>query len=114
MHQALDKASEKVLQKIPAETTIVGQVDALIDTLYFTYGSFVLMGVDPERIFEIVHQANMAKIFPDGKAQFDPVTHKILKPEDWEEKHAPEPAIKKELERQIRAYERHRERENKQ
>ena len=113
LHQALDKASEKVLQKIPAETTIVGQVDALIDTLYFTYGSFVLMGVDPERIFEIVHQANMAKIFPDGKAQFDPVTHKILKPEDWEEKHAPEPAIKKEIERQKKAYERHKERENK-
>ena len=113
LHQALDKASEKVLQKIPAETTIVGQVDALIDTLYFTYGSFVLMGVDPERIFEIVHQANMAKIFPDGKAQFDPVTHKILKPEDWEEKHAPEPAIKKEIERQKKAYERHKERESK-
>ena len=113
LHQALDKASEKVLQKIPAETTIVGQVDALIDTLYFTYGSFVLMGVNPERIFEIVHQANMAKIFPDGKAQFDPVTHKILKPEDWEEKHAPEPAIKKEIERQKKAYERHKERENK-
>ena len=114
LHQALDVSADKVSQKIPAESTLVGQVDALIDTLYFTYGSFVLMGVDPERIFEIVHQANMAKIFPDGKAQFDPVTHKILKPEDWEEKHAPEPAIKKELERQIRAYERHRERENKQ
>ena len=114
LHQALDISADKVSQKIPAESTLVGQVDALIDTLYFTYGSFVLMGVDPERIFEIVHQANMAKIFPDGKAQFDPVTHKILKPEGWEEKHAPEPAIKKELERQIRAYERHRERENKQ
>jgi len=114
LHQALDISADKVSQKIPAKSTLVGQVDALIDTLYFTYGSFVLMGVDPERIFEIVHQANMAKIFSDGKAQFDPVTHKILKPEDWEEKHAPEPAIKKELERQIRAYERHRERENKQ
>ena len=114
LHQALDISADKVSQKISAKSTLVGQVDALIDTLYFTYGSFVLMGVDPERIFEIVHQANMAKIFPDGKAQFDPVTHKILKPEDWEEKHAPEPAIKKELERQIRAYERHRERENKQ
>ena len=114
LHQALDISADKVSQKIPAKSTLVGQVDALIDTLYFTYGSFVLMGVDPERIFEIVHQANMAKIFPDGKAQFDPVTHKILKPEDWEEKHAPEPAIKKELERQIRAYERHKERENKQ
>ena len=113
LHQALDVSADKVSQKIPAESTLVGQVDALIDTLYFTYGSFVLMGVDPERIFEIVHQANMAKIFPDGKAQFDPVTHKILKPEDWEEKHAPEPAIKKEIERQKKAYERHKERENK-
>ena len=54
----------------------------------------------------------MGKIFPDGKAQFDPVTHKILKPEGWEEKYAPEPAIKKELARQIRAYECHKEREN--
>ena len=114
LHQALDVSADKVSQKIPAESTLVGQVDALIDTLYFTYGSFVLMGVDPERIFEIVHQANMGKIFPDGKAQFDPVTHKILKPEGWEEKYAPEPAIKKELERQIRAYERHKERKNKQ
>ena len=37
----------------------------------------------------------MGKIFPDGKAHFDPVTHKILKPDDWEEKYAPEPAIKR-------------------
>ena len=113
MHRALDKAATKVSKNIPAKQDLIGQVDALIDTLYFTYGSFVLMGVDPERIFEIVHQANMGKIFPDGKAHFDPVTHKILKPDDWEEKYAPEPAIKKELERQIKAYERHKERENK-
>ena len=113
MHRALDKAATKVSKKIPAKQDLIGQVDALIDTLYFTYGSFVLMGVDPERIFEIVHQANMGKVFPDGKAHFDPVTHKILKPDDWEEKYAPEPAIKKEIERQIKAYERHKERENK-
>ena len=113
LHQALDQAAEKVVKKTPAKQDLIGQVDALIDTLYFTYGSFVLMGVDPERIFEIVHQANMGKVFPDGKAHFDPVTHKILKPDDWEEKYAPEPAIKKEIERQIKAYERHKERENK-
>ena len=113
MHRALDKAATKVSKKIPAKQDLIGQVDALIDTLYFTYGSFVLMGVDPERIFEIVHQANMGKVFPDGKAHFDPVTHKILKPDDWEEKYAPEPAIKKEIERQIKAYERHKERVNK-
>ena len=57
------------------------------------------MGVDPEEVFEIVHRANMGKIFPDGQAHFDEVTHKILKPNDWEEKYAPEPAIQKELER---------------
>ena len=113
MHRALDKAVTKVSKNIPAKQDLIGQVEALIDTLYFTYGSFVLMGVDPERIFEIVHQANMGKVFPDGKAHFDPVTHKILKPDDWEEKYAPEPAIKKEIERQIKAYERHKERENK-
>ena len=113
MHQALDKAATKVSKNIPAKQDLIGQVDALIDTLYFTYGSFVLMGVDPERIFEIVHQANMGKVFPDGKAHFDPVTHKILKPDDWEEKYAPEPAIKKEIERQIKAYERHKERADK-
>ena len=37
----------------------------------------------------------------DGKAHFDPVTHKILKPSDWEERFAPEPHIKRELDRQI-------------
>lgn len=106
LHAALDKAQTKVKSKKKAEVSLTGQVDALIDLLYFTYGSFALMGVDPERIFDIVHQANMGKIFPDGKAHFDPVTHKILKPDDWEEKYAPEPAIKAELERQIRAYQR--------
>ena len=47
-----------------------------------------------------------------ARLHFDPVTHKILKPDDWEEKYAPEPAIKKELQRQLKAYERHKERNN--
>ncbi len=42
---------------------MVGQVDALTDLLYSTYGSFVLMGsILP---FFIVHEA---WYFPDGKA----------------------------------------------
>ena len=111
LHKAINKAAEKVVAKTPAKQDLVGQVDALIDSLYFTYGSFVLMGVDPERIFDIVHQANMGKIFPDGKAHFEPLTHKILKPDDWEEKYAPEAAIEKELQRQRKAFERHKERQ---
>ena len=109
LHGALDKAAEKVRSKHPAEVDLTSQVDALVDLLYLTYGSFALMGVDPSAVFDIVHRANLGKIFPDGKAHFDPVTHKILKPDGWEEKYAPEPAIKRELERQIRLYQKHHE-----
>lgn len=101
LHEAVDKAVQKVESKEHPETPLVGQVAALTDLLYLTYGSFVLMGVDPKPFFEIVHESNMGKLFPDGQAHFDPVTHKILKPDDWEEKFAPEPAIKRELDRQI-------------
>ncbi|MBM7642119.1 HAD-IIB family hydrolase [Streptococcus loxodontisalivarius] len=101
LHKAVDKGAQKVQSKPHPESPLVGQVDALTDLLYFTYGSFVLMGVDPKPFFDTVHEANMGKIFPDGKAHFDPVTHKILKPDDWEERFAPEPAIKRELDRQI-------------
>ena len=59
------------------------------------------MGVGAIPVFETVHEANMGKIFPDEKAHFDPVTHKILKPNDWEERFAPEPHIKRQPDRQI-------------
>lgn len=101
LHLAIDKARDKVISKDHPETPLVGEVDALTDLLYLTYGSFVLMGVDPKPLFDTVHEANMGKIFPDGKAHFDPVTHKILKPDDWEEYFAPEPSIRRELDSQI-------------
>lgn len=102
LHQAVDIAAAKVGRKGSPQTSLLHQADALIDLLYFTYGSFVLMGVDPEPLFYLVHRANMGKFFPDGKAHFDPVTHKILKPHDWEERYAPEPALQAALEQQMR------------
>lgn len=102
LHKDLDKAAQKISDKRSASISLQNQVDALLDMLYFTYGSFVLMGVDPAPIFDLVHAANMGKVFPDGKAHFDPITHKILKPDDWEEKFAPEKKIAKELERQMK------------
>ena len=85
----------------PVTDTLVEQVDALCDLLYFTYGSFSLLGVDPAPILKIVHEANMGKLFPDGMPHYHPVTHKVMKPADWEERFAPEPRIKAEIERQI-------------
>lgn len=100
LHRALDQAVEKVARSGPATISLRDQVDALLDLLYFTYGSFVKIGVDPDPIFDLVHAANMGKIFPDGKPHFDPLTQKILKPADWEERFAPEEKIRLELERQ--------------
>lgn len=101
LHQAIDNAGQKVYQKgAIGGDNLVGQVDALIDILYFTYGSFVLMGVDPAPIFDVVHAANMGKIWPDGCAHHDPVTNKILKPENWERDYAPEEKIKRILSEQ--------------
>lgn len=88
-----------------SDSPLVGEVDALIDLLYFTYGSFVLMGVNPAPIFDIVHQANMGKLFPDGKPHYDPNTNKVLKPADWEKNYAPEKKILHELELQKKASE---------
>ena len=100
--ESIDSTVDKV-RKIRAnsEGILVGEVDALIDLLYFTYGTFVLMGVDPMPIFEIVHQANMGKLFPDGKPHYHPETHKVLKPDNWEKQYAPEIKIHNEIKRQI-------------
>ncbi|MFQ7233377.1 MAG: HAD family hydrolase [Enterococcus hulanensis] len=101
LHESVDQAKEKVLTKAEVvDDPLIAEVDALTDLLYFTYGSFALIGVDPKPIFEIVHRANMGKLFPDGKPRYHPVTNKVLKPGDWQEKYAPEPLIKKELDRQ--------------
>jgi Cof subfamily protein (haloacid dehalogenase superfamily) len=102
LHADIDKAEEKIEKKaMPTEDVLVGEVDALVDLLYFTYGSFVLMGVDPDKLFSIVHQANMGKLWSDGEAHYDPETHKILKPKNWEQDFAPESKIKEEILRQI-------------
>lgn len=105
LHEAIDAAQEKVLQKRATKTQadsdpLVGQVDALVDLLYLTYGSFALMKVDPQPMMEIVHDANMNKLFPDGKPHYDPITNKVLKPASWQENYAPEAKIKAELKRQ--------------
>lgn len=101
LHKVLDKAADKARSKGQTDDCMVGQVDALLDLLYLTYGSFVLMGVDPAPIFDIVHAANMGKIWPDGRARHDPVTNKILKPSNWEKDYAPETKIQAELAGQV-------------
>jgi predicted HAD superfamily Cof-like phosphohydrolase len=87
------------LTEFAAADTLEDQVDALTDLIYFALGTFTLMGVKPEPFFDIVHAANMGKLHEDGKPRFNE-QGKIIKPEGWAEKYAPEPKIIQELMRQ--------------
>jgi len=66
-----------------AETDFVMQVDAMLDMLYFAVGTLVTMGVDPNGLFDIVHWANMRKLWPDGKPRYNE-KGKVIKPPDYQ------------------------------
>lgn len=91
------------LTEFAAADNLEDQVDALTDLIYFAIGTFTLMGVKPEPFFDIVHTANMGKLHEDGKPRFNE-QGKIVKPDGWAKKYAPEPKIIEELHRQSTGY----------
>lgn len=102
LHESIDNAKLKESEKeFPTSELeiIVAQSDALIDLIYFALGSLVEMGVKPEPLFNIVQEANMSKLWPDGKPRYREEDNKVLKPEGWQQ---PEPKLKKEIEYQIK------------
>jgi predicted HAD superfamily Cof-like phosphohydrolase len=88
------------LEEFIHSKTVVDQADAMIDLIYLAIGTMVELGVKPEALFEIVHNANMSKLWPDGKAKLNPETGKVIKPPTFVR---PEPLLQAEIERQIRA-----------
>lgn len=97
----LDKAKEKSLSieypKTPMDE-VVGQSDALVDAFYFLAGTFVELGIEPQALFDIVQEANMAKLGADGKPIVRESDGKIMKPEGWE---PPETKLEAEILRQV-------------
>lgn len=87
---------EEVVEFVAAEH-LVNQVDKLIDLIVFTLGALVEMGVDPTGIFDVVHDSNMGKIWPDGRPRYSDYG-KLLKPPTWE---PAEPEISRILSRRI-------------
>ncbi|MDI9518187.1 MAG: HAD family hydrolase [Bacillota bacterium] len=65
---------------------IYEQVDAMIDNIYFALGTLVEIGVYPEKIFEIVQNANMSKLWEDGKPRYNK-DGKVIKPNGWQDPH---------------------------
>lgn len=79
---------------------LVGAYDAIIDAFYFIVGTADVVGVDIGLGFDIVHNANMAKLDPvTGQAIYGE-DGKVRKPEGWQ---APEPQLKALLEKMKRS-----------
>lgn len=96
IHEAIKKQHR--VGPIPEDQVVIAQADALTDISYFNYGSFVVAGIDPQPLFDIVQAANMAKLGPDGRPIVRESDGKIMKPEGWE---PPEAKIEEEINRQI-------------
>jgi len=91
-------AKQKAIGPIPEDQVLIAQMDALTDELYFNQGSFVVGGVNPQPLFDIVQAANMAKLGADGKPIIRESDGKIMKPEGWE---PPEEKLEAEIKSQI-------------
>ena len=74
---------------------IYEQADAMIDLIYFAIGTMVEIGVRPQEIFDIVHMANMSKLWKDGKPHYKP-DGKVMKSPDWVD---PKPLVKDAIDR---------------
>lgn len=88
MHEEIDEFLDA--------TDVCEQADAMIDLIYFALGSLVEMGVKPDILFAIVHEANMSKLWPDGAPHYGP-DGKTIKPGTWVD---PYPRIASEIARQ--------------
>lgn len=58
---------------------IIKQADAMIDTIYFALGTLVEIAIEPDELFYIVQNANMSKLWPDGKQHYNEMG-KVIKP----------------------------------
>jgi predicted HAD superfamily Cof-like phosphohydrolase len=86
------------LEEFRKAGSIHDQADAIIDLMYFALGTMVEMGIRPGPLFDIVHNANMKKLWPDGKVHYAP-DGKVIKHPSWR---PPEPQLVEEIERQLK------------
>ena len=86
------------LEEFRQAKSIHDQADAMVDLIYFALGTLVEMGVRPGPLFDIVHNANMKKLWPDGKVHYGP-DGKVIKHSSWK---PPEPQLMEEIQRQLK------------
>jgi predicted HAD superfamily Cof-like phosphohydrolase len=75
---------------VPFDTTsndnvvIAAQVDAFVDINYYCENAAAKAGMNVEDVFNVVHEANMNKRFPDCTFHRNDIG-KVIKPPDWKE-----------------------------
>ena len=74
IHEELDEFLRAAMNNDVPEV-----VDAICDLLYVTFGAAVVLGVDIEGAFNLVHKANLLKVGESMDA-----SGKIQKPPGWE------------------------------
>lgn len=85
------------LDELREATDTAEQADALVDAIYYICDTAVRHGMNLDRVFEIVHGANMQKVVDGRVIRRD--DGKILKPDGWQD---PAPLLLGELGRQAR------------
>lgn len=85
---------QEELDEFKESRTLVDQVDAMGDLLWFVVGTMLCMGVEPSLVMKPITRANMSKIGDDGKVLRRPSDGKIQKPEGWV---GPEEEIRKNI-----------------
>ena len=85
------------LEELREAVDVVEQADALVDAIYYICDTAVRHGMNLDRVFEIVHGANMQKVVDGRVIRRD--DGKILKPQGWCD---PGPLLVAELDRQQR------------
>lgn len=81
---------EEIKEFLEADT-IDEQADALTDLLYYLLGTYVEMGIKPDALFCVIHNANMQKLEAKEGIIKDK-NGKVLKPLHWNH---PDNAIRK-------------------
>lgn len=76
---------QEEIQEFLASQSLDEQADAMIDLIYLALGTLVEMGVRPEELFHIVHEANMSKLWADGKPHYRETDGKVIKPPSWQD-----------------------------
>lgn len=96
LKESLNTIDHSKYEKLNTEDEVIAaQVDAVVDAWYYSLNAFAKKSVNPSAVFDVVHQANLAKKDPKTNKFIKREDGKIIKPEGWTP-----PDIVKEIQRQ--------------